>query len=168
MDSFALSRRTAARIASAVHRCISVCADAEKGYALAGGAAHDPSLRALFERGSAERVGFATVLRELLVQIGEPPDGQGTTLGALHRAAVDMRLAAFGASDLVLLQECDRGEREAQRVYEAARSELVHMAAPKPIRDAVDAQYAAVCNARFEIDQRIVALAPPSAPRSLR
>jgi uncharacterized protein (TIGR02284 family) len=159
VDTFDVSKRHAEKIAMAVHRCISACADGEKGYALAASAAHDEDLRAFFETSSKQRAEFAAELRGMLVAIGVDGDGVGTALGMLHRAAVDVRMAMTGKSDLLLLEECDRGEASAQHHYEVARSELVRVSAPKPLRHAIDAQYVAVCNARYEIGGRLATLA---------
>lgn len=170
MDSFPVSKRVAVKIAFAVHRCASACADAQKGYALAAGNAHDAALRGFFEARVRERAEAAERLRGVLAALGDNADGVGTALGRLHRAAVDVRLAVAGTTDRVLLEECDRGEASAQHHYEVARSELVRLGAPKPLRDAIDAQYAAVCNARYEISGRLTATTPPpaGAPRSRR
>lgn len=163
-----MSKRNSGKIALAIRRCMSTCLDGQKGYALLAGSAHDPGLRTFFEGASAERAEFAARLRAVLLEIGEEPDGEGTALGALHRVAVDVKLTVTGTSDRMLLEECDRGENAAQHVYEVARSELVRLGTPKPLRDIIDAQYAAVCAARYEIDGRIAATGASGGPRSRR
>jgi uncharacterized protein (TIGR02284 family) len=165
VDSFNVSKRSSAIIADAVHRCMSACADAEKGYAMAAASAESPELKRFCEEVSRERAGFAERLRGVLAAIGEEGAISASALGALHRAAVDVRLAMSATGDRVILEECDRGERAAQHVYEVVRSELGRVAAPKPIREAVDAQYAAVCDARYQIDQQLRASAPPRSKR---
>jgi len=169
VDAFDVSKRHAEKIAIAVRRCIAACADAQKGFALASGGAHDPDLRVFFEACSKERGEFVGELGGVLASLGEDVDGGGTALGLLHRAAVDVRLAFEGASDRVLLEECDRGESAAQHQYEIARSELVRLGAPKGIRETIDAQYAAVCDARYQIGGKLTRMMPPSTsgpPRS--
>jgi uncharacterized protein (TIGR02284 family) len=165
VDSFNVSKRASMIIADAVHRCMSACADAEKGYAMAAASAESPELKRFCEEGTRERAEFAERLREVLAAIGEEGAASASTLGALHRAAVDVRLAMTTSNDRVILEECDRGESAAQHVYEVVRSELGRVSAPKPIRDAVDAQYAAVCDARYRIDQQLRATAPPRSRR---
>lgn len=169
MDAFDVSKRNAEKIAVAVRRCIAACADASKGFAFAAGGAHERDLRVFFDACSKERAAFVVQLCELLESIGEEADASGTALGLLHRAAVDVRIAFEGAGDRVLLEECDRGEIAAQHQYEIARSELVRLGAPKTMRDGIDAQYAGVCDARYQISGKLAAMTPPGAsgaPRS--
>ena len=164
MPDESLSARAAERVAAVLERCIQASKDAQDGFALAAAHAREPELRVFFERAATQRGEFVAALRGFVEGLGLQDGIQGSVLGTLHRAAMDVRLAVHRGSDRVLLEECDRGEKEGQKTYEIARSELLRAGAPKRVRDAVDGQYAAVCNARYEIDRLLGAMPATSRP----
>ncbi len=151
-----VSPRTAARTARALARCLLVTEQSAGTYARAARRVGESELGAWLSGVAAERAAFATTLRGFLAHlrtIAAPAELVPEPDAALADAQPS---ASLGPRELIAA--CDATDLEAQRVYEVCRSELARVDVPREIRTRIDAQYAAVCNARFDLDR--IAAAP--------
>lgn len=154
-----LPPRTVSRTARALARCLVATEKSANAYARAARRVSGAGeLAAWLSRVAAERESFARVLRELLEH-----------LASLLRASEFPELVSMPPEPLVPppstrerepsppreeeLASCDATDQEAQHAYEVCRSELARVDVPRDIRQRIDAQYAAVCNARFDLDR---------------
>jgi hypothetical protein len=142
-------RRAREVLGPALDRCALACADAYRAYRLARWSASDQALRPLFDSLTRERERFLTVLHEL----GGPPEPHGSTLGKVRRVALEAALL-FRRDDRLLLAECIRTERIAERTYDAERASLsgplAHIA-----RDVLADQATSLARARAQLGRTL-------------
>ncbi len=99
--------------------------DGEKGFSNAAGHAHAPDLRMLLSGYSADCARSAVELQDCVKGLGGQAETSGTAVGALHRGWVNLKASLSNDDDLMLLEECERGEDHAKAEYiKAMKSEL--------------------------------------------
>lgn len=98
----------------------------------------DPNLRALFSQTAEVRRGNAEQLRSALAAAGEPADGSGSVLGALHRLWTEVRGVVQGRDEHAVLAEAERSEDAVKRCYERARGEADAGGGPGPFAAMLD------------------------------
>jgi uncharacterized protein (TIGR02284 family) len=135
---------------AALNDLIETCKDGQKGYRSAADSAHDPELKQLFSRYSAQRAAFAAELQKEVRRHGGHPEKGGTVLGTLHRGWLNLKSALLGQSDAALIAECASGEDAALKNYEAASHEVL----PPDVQQLVARQYKEIKDAH----QRVRAL----------
>lgn len=97
--------------------------DAEKGYAEAAENVKSTELKSLFMAQSRQRAEFAQALDREIRAIGGEPDN-GTSLASdLHRAWINIKAAFAGDDDKALVEECNRGDKEALDNYNSVLQE---------------------------------------------
>lgn len=101
-----------------LNELITTCRNGQKGYETAAEGVEDSELKALFQRFSEQRRGFAEDLAALRGE-AEADDG-GSAAGALHRGWIDIKSAIAGNDVERVLAECERGEEHALENYEEA------------------------------------------------
>lgn len=138
----------------AVNRCIEVCIDGEKGYALAAADTHDPRLKALLHHYATQRSEFAQSLQGALGQLGFYAEAESTGRGFLHRTWMEAREALRGHDDASLLSACERGERAAIDAYDQVFRTFPPGHLPPNIRSVLLDQRAAIQSAREDIAGR--------------
>jgi uncharacterized protein (TIGR02284 family) len=74
----------------------------------------------LFQLKSKERADFVLALQKTIQKLGAFPENQGTAKGALHHGWVNVRKAIEGRNDRMVTEECERGEVESLKRYQAA------------------------------------------------
>lgn len=94
--------------------------DGELGFREAAEHTKTPSLAALFGRRAETCRHAAEALREQILRLGGKPDAGGSVTGAAHRVWVHIRGLFGGASDEIMLTECERGEDAAVARYRKA------------------------------------------------
>lgn len=110
--------------------------DGVKGFAEAAQKASDNALKTELMNRSELCGKAARELQAMVRTLGGEPETGGTLEGAVHRGWVAVK-AAFGNSDLAVLEEVERGEDHAKTVYrDALRSDL-----PMTVRRLVEEQY---------------------------
>lgn len=110
---------------SQLNELIQTCKDGERGYLHAAESAKDPQLKVQLARYSEQRARFASQLQSEVRRLGGAPEKSGSTMAALHREWLDLRLAVTGRDDAALLAECGRGDETALRAFgQAALSPL--------------------------------------------
>jgi len=94
--------------------------DGELGFREAAEHTQTPSLSALFGRRAETCRRAAAELQEQIARLGGKPDAGGSVTGAAHRVWVHIRGLFGGASDEIMLTECERGEDAAVARYRKA------------------------------------------------
>ena len=120
---------------------LTVCTDGVEGYRRAAAIVTDRELHALLQQNAVEREEVASVLTNVLVDLGARHEHHGSLAGALHRGWLSA-LAATHADDAII-HECVRGD---QRTLAAFADALAHEL-PADIRARVDAQVGRVLQA---------------------
>jgi uncharacterized protein (TIGR02284 family) len=136
--------------------CAKACIDGHKGYLAAAKDVRDPELRSLFEKYADERAGFIAELEHLIESFGGAPVNQGTVKGTAHRGFLDARVSMEGATDAVLLGECERGELAAIAAYDRAFGRTPLDTLPGDVRQAVVGQRGAIRAAYDDIAKQDV------------
>lgn len=107
---------------STLNQLIQTCKDGEKGFHTAAEAVSDPNLRHLFESYSQQRSEFAAELELEVQRLGKDPAEEGHMSAAVHRGWMDLKAAATGQDEGVIIAECERGEDVAVKAYRRALS----------------------------------------------
>lgn len=94
--------------------------DGELGFREAAEHTKTQSLAALFGRRAQTCRQAAAELQEQIQRLGGKPDAGGSVTGAAHRVWVHIRGLFGGASDEIMLTECERGEDAAVARYRKA------------------------------------------------
>jgi uncharacterized protein (TIGR02284 family) len=132
------------KVMHTLHACAKACIDGEKGYLTAENEVRDPELKSLFHKYSAERGRFISELEHLIESFGGIPVKHGTVKGAAHRGFMEARVATEGATDALILGECERGELAAIAAYDHAFGQTPVDTLPTDVREAVVQQRAAI------------------------
>lgn len=127
-------------VVSVLNDLIDTCNDGIKGFRSAADAIKNPEAKALFtsripniERGETE-------LKEEVRRLGGDPDKSGTAGGAVHRGWINLKAAVTGKNDDAIINEAERGEEHAAKVYEDALGKDL----PASVRAMVERQYQGV------------------------
>ena len=124
------------KIISVLNGLIEISRDGAEGFRTCAEDVHDAALK-LYFRNRAESCEKA--IHELNTEVrryGGDPDSGGTLTGTLHRAWVNIKTAIISQDNLIVLEECERGEAAAVGAYEnALREEL-----PGELRALIDTQ----------------------------
>lgn len=94
--------------------------DGEIGFRQAAKHAHAVDLRTLLNGYSDDCARSAGELQQCVTGLGGQPETGGTTVGALHRGWVNIKASLTSDDDLMLLEECERGEDHAKSEYSKA------------------------------------------------
>lgn len=143
MKTLELQKMSTPEIAETLNGLIETCIDGEKGFAEAAADARDPELKSFLRARSQERALFVAALQGEVVSLGRHAENQGTARGTLHRAWTAAREGIEGHHDRLVLDECDLGERSAQRVYEKALDAMIDRVPPLT-RQLVQNQYESI------------------------
>jgi uncharacterized protein (TIGR02284 family) len=103
-----------------LNHLVSIAKDGVNGMNSAAESAKSAQLKSTLSQLSQERNGIATQLQDVVRRLGGNPDQSGTTLGAAHRAFMNVKDTVTGADDEALLEECERGEDVAVREFRSA------------------------------------------------
>ncbi|MFD4838378.1 PA2169 family four-helix-bundle protein [Achromobacter sp. NPDC058515] len=123
-----------------LNELIETSKDGEKGFDAAADDTKTPELQQLFRNRSSDCAAGAAELQALVSQLGGKPEDHGTVSGAMHRGWTNLKAAIASRSDLVLLEECERGEDVAKAAYAKALKETL----PENVRAVVERQYQGV------------------------
>jgi uncharacterized protein (TIGR02284 family) len=119
-----------------LNQLIATCRDGELGFRTVADKAQSPPLQVLFTRRADECALAAADLATCVRQLGGTPDSGGSASGALHRGWIALRSGGAASNDLVLLEECERGEEAALERYRRALQDDL----PEPERTLVSRQ----------------------------
>ncbi len=124
-----------------LERLLDACSNGVEGYRRAVASVISPQLHAVLNRNAVEREEIASVVTNMLVELGVKPEHRGTLAGAVHRGW----LSALGAThaDDAIVRECKRGEQATVAAFGEA---LAHDLTPE-IRERVETQFTRVLSA---------------------
>jgi uncharacterized protein (TIGR02284 family) len=114
--------------------------DGEKGFNAAADDTKTAELQQLFRSRASDCATGAAELQALVRQLGGKPEDSGTVSGAMHRGWTNLKAAVASRTDLVLLEECERGEDVAKAAYGKALQDTL----PENVRAVVERQYQGV------------------------
>jgi uncharacterized protein (TIGR02284 family) len=100
----------------------STCRDAEEGYNKAAKGAHSDEIRALFDRYSKERAGFAAEYDGFIRAQGEEPGDTGHGGGPLRRGWVDLEARLRPRDDAEIASLAADGDERGLNHFESALS----------------------------------------------
>ena len=105
---------------SVLEELIQTCKDGQKGYQEAASKIKRSDLKSFFNEQSLERSRFAGELEAELIRLGKPDKKvSGSTVGSLHRAWIDTKVA-LGGGDKTVLDWLENGEDHANDAYQKA------------------------------------------------
>ena len=136
-------------IISTVNDLIETLKDGQEGFKQASEGVKDSQLKTLFSEFSLQRSRFAGELQSEAINLGESdPEDSSSTVGAMHRAWINIKSAVTAQDDHAILAECERGEDSAVSEYKKAmeKEEL-----SSPIRDIISRQFTDVKSAHDKI-----------------
>lgn len=145
-------------IVDILDQLIRICRDGEEGYHFAGESVNSGDLKAMFHEYAKQRASFVDVLQKESVAFGKKVvTTEGSTAGAVHRGIMRLKEAIASHDEYELLEECARGEEQAEAVYEkAATAEGLTDA----LRNIIAAQHTEIVSAHRRITELQAALAP--------
>jgi uncharacterized protein (TIGR02284 family) len=126
---------------------IETCRDGERGFRAAADMANDPDIKALLAALADERGGFAEQLAPHVHRLGGHAHTNGTTAGAMHRRWMTFKGTVSNHHDAALLQEAERGERNAIQSYRDALQGML----PPTVSDLIERQLIAILEARSRL-----------------
>lgn len=116
---------------------IEVSKDGELGFRACADAVKNPPLKSFFED-KAERCRMAVgQLQQKVRELGGDPTGGGSATGAAHRFWINIRSTLTGMDEHAVLDECERGEDYAKRIYE----DVLKTDLPADVRTLIGKQY---------------------------
>ena len=118
---------TASTPESAAHAALKVVAshlhDSHRGYDIGRRQSSDRFLRIEFSELAAKREEMAKDVDALLTKLGIQADGEGSTIGTVHRVVLDMQGKLFGRGRARVLREVVRGEAVLEEAYDDVLAE---------------------------------------------
>ena len=94
--------------------------DSVKGYRESAEKVESQEFREMFNHFAEQRERAATELKEEVRRLGGDPDTDGSALGSLHQAWLDLKAAVTGNDDKAIINEVERGEDYLKEKFEAA------------------------------------------------
>jgi uncharacterized protein (TIGR02284 family) len=128
-------------IASVLNSLIESCKDGQEGFRSAFQDVKNVDLKSLFSELSMQRQQFASELQNLVSDLGEEMETEGSFGAAFRRGWMDLKAALTNGDEHGVLVECERGEDAAVAEY---RDALDHDELPANIRNVVEQQYLVV------------------------
>jgi uncharacterized protein (TIGR02284 family) len=125
---------------SRLNTLIQISRDGERGFEACADGVTDEELKRVFREGAERCRAGALELERNVRMLGADPESGGTTSGAFHRAWVNVKSTVTGMDEAAVLNECERGEDVAKRVY----GEVLRTAMPQSVRAIVERQYRGV------------------------
>mgnify|MGYP002778448001 CR=1 FL=1 len=105
---------------TALNTLIATTIDSVNGYQESAEQVHNPQFRELFQELARDRQQVVPQLQAVVARLGGNPEDDGSTLGAAHRAFVDLKSAITGRDDKSIINEVERGEDYIKEKYETA------------------------------------------------
>ena len=119
---------------------IRVNIDSHKGFEHAAEEVSDPDLTGLFRDCAIQRAAFAEELERLVAGSATEPLDEGTLLGRLHRAWLDLKARLKEGDPHAILVEVERGEDALDSLYESA----IFRTTGSPVNDVLHSHLRAV------------------------
>lgn len=117
----ALDTPIRSEILSTLESLIEICRDGQEGFRQSAEHTDNNELKAVLGQYSSERATMISELQTLQRQHGQPEvDEDGSVVGSLHRAWINLRSAIATRNDQAILEEAERGEDAALDAYRDA------------------------------------------------
>ncbi len=94
--------------------------DSINGYRESAEKVESPEFRQMFTDFAEQRERAAGELKAEIRRLGGEPDSDGSTLGSLHQAWLDLKAAVTGRDDKAIINEVERGEDYLKEKFETA------------------------------------------------
>ena len=94
--------------------------DSVKGYRDAAAKVESQEFRELFNRFASDREQASSDLKAEVRRLGGDPDDDGSVLGSLHQAWLDLKAAVTGNDDKAIINEVERGEDYLKEKFDTA------------------------------------------------
>ena len=124
-------------VISTLNGLIETCKDGQQGFQEAAEGVERSDLKSFFGECSIQRSQFAGELQSLVRTLGGDPENSGSIAGSLHRGWINIKAAVTGKDEGSILNECERGEDSAKKVYKDAIDGFL----PDYVREVVQRQY---------------------------
>jgi uncharacterized protein (TIGR02284 family) len=128
------------KIIDVLNDLIQTCEDGIQGFRSAADSVKNPEAKSLFLSRLPNIELGESQLKDEVRRLGGDPDKRGTMAGAMHRGWIDLKSAITRKDDEAIINECERGEEHAAKVYEDALQKDL----PSNIHALVDRQYRGV------------------------
>lgn len=99
---------------------IATLLDSVEGYQTSAEDVDNEQYRRIFLDRARERQSVVTKLQAAVGQLGGNPEDDSSTMGAIHRAFVDLKSAVMGRDDKAIINEVERGEDYLKEKFETA------------------------------------------------
>lgn len=99
---------------------IATLLDSVEGYQKSAEDLDNEQYRRLFLERARERQAVVAKLQAAVGQLGGNPEDDSSTMGAIHRAFVDLKSAVMGRDDKAIINEVERGEDYLKEKFETA------------------------------------------------
>jgi conserved hypothetical protein len=134
-------------VISTVNGLIETCRDGQEGFKQAAEGVERSDLKTLFYEFSQQRATFVGELQDLVRTLGGDPENSGSIAGTLHRGWINIKSVVTGKDEEAVLNECERGEDSAKKVYKDALETVL----PSHVQQIVQDQYTAVQSAHDRV-----------------
>ena len=94
--------------------------DGQKGYADAMTDVEDAQLKETFKKYASQRAEYITEVEDQMFKLNLKPEESSSITGTVHRAWIDLKAALTSKDSNAVLNECERGEDYAVKVYQTA------------------------------------------------
>lgn len=137
----------APEVVAVLRDLVECCRDGEHGFRTCADRVQREDLRQLLLQRSEDCRAAADELNGLLLQCGAAPEEGGSALAAVHRGWVSVRAPLSTNPERAVLEECERGEDNAQARYRSALARDL----PAPVREVVQRHLAATERAHAQV-----------------
>ena len=114
---------------STLNDLIGCSKDGQKGFTNAAEHAHAESMKTLFSKYASRCGSGAAELQALVISLGGDAKEDGSVGGALRRGFTQIKAAISSDTDHAILEECEKGEDVAKKMYSDALKKDLPVAA---------------------------------------
>jgi uncharacterized protein (TIGR02284 family) len=128
------------KVIATLNNLLETTKDGERGFRTCAEGVTNPRLKEVLEVAARRCDEDAAELEAKIRSLGGEPAAYGTVGGSLHSAWTNIISSITGMDEGAVLNECDRGEAVAEKVYEAALEEDL----PPDVESVIRRQYRGV------------------------
>ena len=112
-------------VISTLNGLIETCKDGQEGFKDAAEGVERSEVKSVFYELSQQRAKFTGELQQAVRGLGGDPETSGSFAAALHRGWIDIKSVVTRRDEEAILNECERGEDSAVKMYETALKETL-------------------------------------------
>lgn len=121
---------------STLNGLIETCKDGQEGFKDAAEGVERSDLKSTLYQYAQQRAQFAGELQQAVRSLGGNPETSSSFAGALHRGWIDIKSAITRRDEEAVLNECERGEDSAVKMYQDALNQNL----PANVREIITRQ----------------------------